>query len=220
MLLLVEATHSMLEYPLWYVYFLGIAAFSLGLMDRSAYRLELRAAGRLAFVGICLMGVVALTQTGLAYGELERLVARRPPPKAYKGAAAAEGLAYVKRLQAAFLQMGGQTLLRPYARVFLTFTLDTEDRFVEQKRRQLEPAMHFAPTSVQVQFEIILLVYSGDQEQARRLLECLIWAFPGEFEAFREELRTLAARDPARFSDLIDFGSMKYADYQRVREKK
>ena len=165
-------------------------------------------------------GVVALGKTTLAYRSLEDLISRRPTAQTYDRATDSQRWASARELRAGFLDVGRQTLLRPYAWVLMTFTLDTEDSFVAQKRRELEPAMRFAPTGVQVEFEVVLLARSGDQAQARRMLECYVWAYPGEFERFRDELRQLAAREPARFADLVEFGSAKFADYQSALNKK
>jgi len=55
-LLGVLAIHSLLEYPLWYAYFLGVAALTLGMLDTTTYRLELRRLGRLSLATILLLG--------------------------------------------------------------------------------------------------------------------------------------------------------------------
>jgi len=54
----VLAIHSLLEYPLWYTYFVAIAAVLLGALDETRYRLELRNIGRLSVVAILVLGMI------------------------------------------------------------------------------------------------------------------------------------------------------------------
>ncbi len=76
-LLTVLAIHSLLEYPLWYAYFLGVAALTLGILDSTTYRLELRNVGRLSVASILLLGMLSLTQVWLGYRNLEDLTSMR-----------------------------------------------------------------------------------------------------------------------------------------------
>jgi O-antigen ligase len=216
MLLLVEAIHSMLEFPMWYAHFLGIAALAFGFIDGRSYRLQARSAGRLVFASVAVVCLVILVRTGLSYRHLELVLARRPTMQARSVVELAGQYNYARELQAGLLALGQEAMLRPYARIFMTLMLDPDDRFIEQKRQQVEPALRFIPTSAQVEFEIVLLARSGDLDQAKKMLDCAMWAFPERFEAFSRDLETLSGQDPSHFSPLVEFGSIKYDAYKRA----
>ena len=68
-LLAVLGLHSLLEYPLWYSYFLGIAALLLGLGEQKAYRLQVNRVGRWALglalvvlIGFCINHTISYTR--------------------------------------------------------------------------------------------------------------------------------------------------------------
>jgi len=74
----VLAIHSLLEYPLWYTYFVAVAAILLGALDETRYRLELRKVGRLSVAAILLLGLMTLLQLRSGYQQLEQTLAIRP----------------------------------------------------------------------------------------------------------------------------------------------
>jgi len=72
--------HSLLEYPLWYAHFLGIAAIILGMLDERVYPIKLYRLGRFTITLTLLLGAVTLAQLIDGYHHLEKLLALRPPP--------------------------------------------------------------------------------------------------------------------------------------------
>jgi len=74
----VLAIHSLLEYPLWYTYFVAIAAILLGALDETCYHLELRKVGRASLVAILLLGLMTLIQLRSGYQQLKDTLAIRP----------------------------------------------------------------------------------------------------------------------------------------------
>ena len=81
--------HSLLEYPLWYAHFLGIASIILGILDERVYKIKphqlgqikLHRLGRLTIAITLLLGAVTLAQLIYGYHHLENLLALRPPPE-------------------------------------------------------------------------------------------------------------------------------------------
>jgi O-antigen ligase len=61
-ILAVLGIHSLLEYPLWYTYFIGVAAVMLGIFDTKSYRLELRNLGRASVAMMLVLGALSLLQ--------------------------------------------------------------------------------------------------------------------------------------------------------------
>src|SRR5262249_45472124 len=77
---MVLAVHSMLEYPLWYTFFLGVAALVLGLGEQREIALRLAQqgrGGRLVFVALLVMGWLLIGQLLRDYLVLENFLAFR-----------------------------------------------------------------------------------------------------------------------------------------------
>ena len=79
-LALVVAVHSLLEYPLWYAFFLGVAAIVLGLGDSHGIKLQLSGRARTApliLVAVLAIGWFTLGQLVRDYLVLESFLAFR-----------------------------------------------------------------------------------------------------------------------------------------------
>jgi len=215
MLLTVEGVHSLLEFPLWYAYFLGLTAFLLGFMDVRSYRVELRRAGRAAIAAALVMGAILLVQTAVAYRHLEQVFAARPRLNSPSDMSWSNRSRYAERLQEELRRTAESPLLRPYALVLNAMFIEPNGKQVDAERRLIEPAMRFMPIPELVQSEIILLARAGDWDGAKRLIDCSIWAFPDTFEVFEKELQTVAAKDPERLGLLPALGREAYARYQQ-----
>jgi O-antigen ligase len=207
-LLAVLAIHSMVEYPLWYAYFLGIAALTLGMLDSTTYRLELRNVGRLSVASILLLGVLSLAQVWQGYRTLESLT--------FPQQASTKNEDFLNEILAAHRQ----ALLQPYVEVAMSSMMGGGRDEQAGMRELNENVMHFVPISPVVYREVLLLALSGEQAAAQLQLERAIWAFPGGFPAALERLRFYAQKDPAHFAALLEFAPLKYEEYQlAVRAK-
>lgn len=207
-LLAVLAIHSLLEYPLWYAYFLGVAALSLGILDSTTYRLELRNLGRLSVASILLLGILSLTQVWQGYRSLEDLTSPRRKPTSNEN--------YFNELMATHKQ----ALLQPYVEVAMSGMMEERVANIADMREINESVMHFVPIRSVVYREVMLLALSGDQAAAQLQLERAIWAFPEGFPDALEQLRSFARKDPAHFAGLLEFAPQKYEERQlAVRTK-
>jgi len=198
--------HSMLEYPLWYVYFLGVLALTLGLMDNTTFRLELRGVGRLSLAAMLLLGVLTLLQAWQGYRTLEGLRTLRPVSAVDEN--------YSRLVRDGLVATQGQALLQPYAELVMSSLIEVSPDHLAEKRFLNESAMHFVPSNGTVYREALLLALSGEQEEAQRQIERAIWAYPGDFQRAREQLRALALKDPAHFAALLEFALKKNEEYQ------
>lgn len=200
-LLAVLAIHSLLEYPLWYAYFLGVAALVLGMFDNGAYRLELRGVGRLSVASTLLLGLLSLSQILQSYRNLESLMAMRP--------ASATDESYSRRLHDGLKTLHGQSLLRPYAELFMSGSIELDADRLADKRALNESVMRFVPISPVVYREAFLLALSGEQAAAQTQMERAIWSYSADFPAELDKLRTFALKDPAHFAALLEFALKK-----------
>ncbi len=204
----VLAIHSLLEYPLWYAYFVAVAAFLLGALDETRYRLELRNAGRMSVAAVLLMGLMTLAQLRSGYHELERTLAIRP-------ASAADSSAF-DRTWRGLVAVHEGSRLSPYAELFMSSLIDVSGGRIKEKLELNSRVMHFAPIGAVVYRQVLLLAQAGQQEQAQALLEQAIWSYPGDFAGVSRQMAELAEKDPAHFSALLEFALRKEQEWRRA----
>ncbi|MBK8569787.1 MAG: O-antigen ligase C-terminal domain-containing protein [Nitrosomonadales bacterium] len=204
-LLGVLAIHSLLEYPLWYAYFLGVAALTLGMLDTTIYRLKLRSLGRLALATILLFGMLSLGQMLQHYRNLEMLMGLRQ-------AVSKDGYFWREDLMAAHAQVP----LRPYFDLFMSGKIKVGVDYLADKRILNERVMSFAPIGVVVYREALLLALSGEQAAAQLQMERAIWSYPNDFRVAHRELSVLAQKNPGKFAALLEFALQKYEERQHA----
>ena len=203
--LAVLGLHSMLEYPLWYAYFMGIAAILLGVLDSSTYRLELRSLGRISVAAIILLGLLSIVQLQQGYQRLERALASRPMSAVDNSAG--------KRMREGVIEVHGYPLLQPYAELFMNNWIDVDAVELEQKLELNERAMKFIPIATVVYRRASLLAMANKQDEARLQIERAIWSYPGDFPVQSKELAALAYKDPEHFAALLEFAIKKNEEY-------
>lgn len=206
--LAVLGIHSLLEYPLWYGYFIGIAAVALGMMENKTYRLELRNLGRLSVAMMLLLGALSLAQLFQGYKKLEATLALRP--------LSGSDATYTPRLRDSLVGVYDYALLRPYAELFMSGMIEVSADHLAEKFALNERAMRFVPIAPVVYRHAWLLALSDKPDEAKIQLQRAIWSYPLEFRGAQAELHRLALKDPAHFSALLEFATLKYEEYQRA----
>ena len=200
----VLAIHSLLEYPLWYAYFIGVAAVLLGAFDEKHYRLELRNIGRLATLAILLLGLVMLLQLRSGYQHLKNTLALR--------SASANIASTFPLIRSGLIAAYNQPLLSPYAEMYMfTYTELNDDR-IEQKIALGDNVVRFLPIAPVVYRQAIFLAQGGHLAQAEQLWEQAVWSYPGDAKA-HQFLTDLAEKDPAHFSALLEFADQKEKEH-------
>ena len=204
-LLAVLAAHSMLEYPLWYAYFLGIAALTLGLLDTGRYRLEFGFTGRMLVLLVILLGAVSLQQLFSGYRYYEALTTARPEP--------GNAGPYMDLMNKSIAEMQKRALLQPYADMQISTMIDVSPDRLEDKLKLNSAVMHFVPMPSAAYRQSMLLAQKGDIADAQAEMERAIWSFPGDFSGEAETLDKLAAKDPDHFRALLEFTLRKHEEY-------
>lgn len=204
----VLAIHSLLEYPLWYTYFVAVAAILLGALDETRYRLELRNVGRMSVAAILLLGLITLVQLHGGYRRLEQVLAMRP--------ASAADRSVFERVRDGLVEVHGGSLLSPYAELFMSSLIEIKEEHLREKLELNTRVMRFAPTATVVYRQSLLLAQAGQQEQAKTTLEQAIWSYPEGIADARRKMAELAEKDPARFSALLEFALQKEQEYRRA----
>jgi len=202
-LLAVIGIHSLLEYPLWYAYFLGVAALLLGLGAERVFVLRLARAGH-AVVGL---GIIAgwLNLIGVLspYREFERLVfsSERPNPPVATEQDFAQALAKVHR----------EPLLVPYVELAVAYGITPSKEKLTEKLELTTRAMRFAPVDVVVYRQALLLALAGRAVAAREQFERALRVYPHERAAVVAELENLARRYPVELTPLLELATSNFA---------
>lgn len=198
--------HSLLEYPLWYTYFVAVAALLLGMLDETRYRLELRGVGRLSVIAVLLLGLVTLMQLRIGYRQLESALQIRPVSAADRSA--------FERTRDTLVAVHSGSLLSPYAELFMSSLIEVNDDHLREKLELNTRVMRFVPIGMVAYRQSLLLAQAGRQEEARTTLEQAIWSYPTEFSGAAKQLAELAGKDPAHFSALLEFALRKEQEYR------
>jgi len=207
----VLAIHSLLEYPLWYTYFVAIATILLGALDETRYRLELRNLGRMSVAAILLLGLISLMQLKSGYRDLEQVHAIQSASSIDPGAS--------KLIRDKLITVHGGSLLTPYAELFMSLMIEVNDDHLKEKLAVNTRVMHFVPIGPVVYRQVLLLAQAGELEQAKNILVQAFWSYPDDYGRSRQQLLELAEKDPAHFSALLEFALKQEQEYRSAVHK-
>jgi hypothetical protein len=175
----------MLEYPLWYTFFLGIAAVLLGLGE--ARTVEFRSARRSALPlvagGALLLGWLVLAQIFLDYLVLESFLAFR---YRYLHATAEVN----KRAKETLLEIHRTSLLAPWVELGLARSIEIDRERLPDKLAVNGRAMRAFPIEDVVYRQAMLLALAGLQGPARAQWDRAVVTFP----AVRQEALVVLRR--------------------------
>lgn len=201
----VLAIHSLLEYPMWYSYFIAVAALLLGALDETRYRLSQRNFWRISLAAVLLFGLFSLIQLRSGYQQLKDTMAIRPSSdNAYQRIR--DGLLAIQR---------GGSLLSPYAETIFLAYADVNADHIKQKIALGSNVIRFMPTAQAVYRQAYFLAQDGQLDQAKQLLEQAIWSYPDNSDA-RKLLLNFVEKDPAHFSALLEFALQKEQEHARA----
>jgi O-antigen ligase len=206
--LAVIAIHSQLEYPLWYLYFIGIAAVLLGVFDKDSYCLELRQVGRLSVAVIVLLGAVSLVQAYQGYRHMENALALR--------VAASKDPKFIPMARDELLVAYRYPLLSSYAELFIANMMEPSAEHLKDKLELNERALRYIPNAPVAYHQALFLAWSDRPDEAKVMMADAIWSYPFEFPAVKTEFDQLVKLDSARFAPLLEFATQKYEEYQRA----
>jgi O-antigen ligase len=203
-LLAVIGIHSLLEYPLWYAYFLGPAALLVGLGAQRALSVRFQGVLRMV-VGLCLLtGALNLFGVLAPYRDFERLVFT---PERNAPAQSDDQL-----LAAAMADVYREPLLTPYAELAIAYGIPVSRERLQDKLALTTRTMHFAPVAVVVYRHALLLALAGDRAAALQQLRRSIEVYPADLNDVIAELKALARSHPAEFTPLLKLAAAKSAE--------
>jgi Virulence factor membrane-bound polymerase, C-terminal/O-Antigen ligase len=179
-LLSIGAIHSLLEYPLWYSFFLGPVALLLGATDQPAFALNNGRRGAALCALIVAVGIAPLTTLRLDYTRLENRFNGFGPNRSASAA--------WKDTIDDMLSLQRNSLLAPYVMLSLSATMEVNDKELPAKVEVCKQAILFAPSRKIVFKCAALMAINGDTKEGSILMEQSLRAYPKEAKQVATEL--------------------------------
>lgn len=170
-LLAILGIHSMLEYPLWFAYFLGIAAVLLGAGDARPVSIpfssNIKLGRKILGAGltlILLLGVVNLTTLFIANMKLEKWVGQFR----YKGINEQKLIDWPRQ----------NSLLSPYADLLSVMSMPVNPTEIDKKVLLSQSVLRVTPLLKVAYQHALLLKLQGDNANAEKYLNRALIAYP------------------------------------------
>lgn len=192
-LLAVLFVHSMVEYPLWYADFLGVAAILLGMGSERNLRLHLSALSRFAFPLMVASGVFALGSVLHAYRDLESLMYPRVLPK---------NRAQILARNEGLLELHRDTLLAPYVEMTYAGIIIADRANLKDKLALNARVLRLLPVPELAYRQVLLLGLNGEREAALLQLDRAVAVFPDRLKYFVPEAQKAARREPKALGEI------------------
>ncbi len=184
--------HSMLEYPLWYAYFLGIAALLLGIGAGPVFVPQLAKVGRVFTTAVILVGTFNLA---ILWGDYRQLQALLQPSG--NRSRSVDTQALVARLYQ-------NAILVPYVELVAAFPWAVTEENLPGRLLLNARVIRFTPRLVLLYRQVLLLVLANRTSEAQALLARLRRVYPAAPPEFNHELENLFREHPERFRPLIE----------------
>ncbi|MBX9811211.1 MAG: Wzy polymerase domain-containing protein, partial [Burkholderiales bacterium] len=191
--------HSMLEFPLWHAYFLGVAAIALGLGATRFYALRLQRTGPAAAALLLLAGFFNAFTVWYGYRDFERMFVQGAKP--FPG----------EEVAAIVLRGQQDPVLEPYVELAASAYARVDREQLQDKLELNGRVMRFMPADIVVYRQALLLAMDGQAEAARGLFVRAMRVYPDILPRITAMLRELAARHPAEFAPLLELATAKAA---------
>jgi O-antigen ligase len=204
----VIAFHSLVEHPLWYGYFLGMAAVALGLLAPGDFRARLERAGAPLIVLLVAAGAVYAVSVLDNYRHFERLFARGAVAPGTATFAAIVGRAH------------REPALAPYAELAIATAMSLDAERVREKLEINGRVMRFAPISHVVYRQALLLAIAGEGAAAQRELARAARVYPQELPDLIKLMKETAVRHPSEMAPLIKSAAAQYAAWRAALDRR
>lgn len=186
--LLVLATHSQLEYPLWYAFFLGIAALALGAGSSTNFGLKITRLSRPMMALVLLLGAMTLFNLFVDYRKLEHALNWQLQP--------AESQPTWHKTLDTLSRLHGESLFSHYVDLVYGYQLLPDHEALKDKILACERAIRFSPVDRTTYKLAFLLALDGREEEARQALQRALATHPQKRDEMLIQLEGLLATYP------------------------
>jgi O-antigen ligase len=192
-LLTVVGLYSMVEFPLWYSFFLGPAAVAVGM--GAGHFIPLGGHARRPFIFVCVFAFCVTFSVAHSYRDLGPLYRNDKVP-----------LPWTQAEQ--ILDRGMRDpIFAPYAEFAASSFIALDRQNLGDKLALNTRVMQFAPVAPVVYRQAILLALDGREEAARRQFTLAMRAYPGSLADVTANLRSLSVSHPGIFDALIELAA-------------
>lgn len=170
-LLAVLLLHSNVEYPLWFSYFLGIAAILLGLGSRTVLKVEFTPSlGQFTTVATLIFSaaILIITLLGVQAINVNQLTATGTPQQT------------TERLHA----VSKNPILTPWVEALVALRGTPRKDIIEQQLLLSTRVMQYRPNPPFVNRQIVYLFLSGRSDDASALMRKALIVYPTDFSKF------------------------------------
>lgn len=195
--LLVLVIHANLEYPLWYAFFLAIAALLAGAASPSNRKLQLGRRAPYAVAACLALGAISLYNLMQDYALLEdtlnyRITSRTPEE-------------YRQQVEANLTRLAHGSLLRPYVDLTAAHLMADDANALDAKLQTCERAQRFSPSRDIVFKCAYLLALDGRDDEAKLALRRAVAAYPDRAELELRQWELRSRTEPALARLTADF---------------
>jgi O-antigen ligase len=195
-ILAILGIHSMLEYPLWYSYFLGIAAVTLASSESTAIAGASWRSGRAVLLLMLLLGWLTLANVYRDYRTMQWLqTATASDPATQSG----DGNIRI------LLDLQRQSLFTPYIELALARRMTLNREHLNDKIALNGYVMRLFPNGDVVYRQAILLAMSGDRDAARVQWRRAAASYPSQRPAALRVVEVLAQAGEEGMSDFLSY---------------
>jgi O-antigen ligase len=194
------AIHSLLEQPLYFSYFLGVAALLLGSSDTLPWRMALHRSGKIGAAIVLAGGLLLLAQTRLDY---ERIEGTFYSQRYFVGAEQASARQQWVRQRATDSLTG--SLYTPLLQLVAPYDFVANEAPVTAKLAFNWRVLRYAPIAETEFRHAALLAEAGQVAAAEQQFRRAALAYPGEAASYAERFAALAKQDPASYGKVAEY---------------
>jgi hypothetical protein len=187
---LILLSHALLEFPLWYLYFMLLFGLMLGAATSSEHEKgTMRFPVRVVTVGLAIYGLVAASYAFVDHERAARAIWLGNVARAEQGAASEGALANLASLvpQLTLFRIVGERELDQFLK------LSADD---ERVRSSNERMLRNIPDPPTIYRQILIESYDGRPDKARQLIRRLLVFWPKLSDAYLEQLHERVREEP------------------------
>lgn len=188
-LILILGVHSQVEYPLWYTFFLGVAALALGLGCKDVFRPHISRVGTWAFVAILFLGAITLASLFFDYKQLEYTLNLDSNTKDTQKDSVQTRTDKLERLYR-------ESLFADYVPLAYAHLLEVNRDVLADKIAICEMAIRFSPTNIVAYNLAWLLALNDKRDEASTALRRAVATHPDFVPKAKADLQALVAQYP------------------------
>jgi hypothetical protein len=194
--IVIIAAHSLVEYPLWYSYFLCVFAVNVGASSERTLCFKSMHLNRLAIAAATVLAVWAFVVLLIDYRKVEQL------PRG-----ASETTKPIAPLSELVMAAYQRSVFAPIVELGLSRAMLLDDSDLEAKLQLNEKVMRQLPVPDVVYRHSLLLVLAGENQAAKDQWRLAAAAYPREEEFMLRELRELNSHEQGRYSELLEYAA-------------